>query len=125
MTNEEIAHVIEKLSYHISVIGQTIDYDKYPVEALVVCNDWSKEDLDKAHDIFERWDAILEKGGKINTGEFEQDFNRELRVSYQGLKSIILAFYKNAQWTNVCEAYVDSFGNSPAVEYHSIMRRQR
>lgn len=125
MTNDEIIAAIKKLRYQVSIIAQTIDHDKHPVEALVLNMDWESEDLTKAHDILERWDQRLEKGEDLSAGEFEQDFDRELGISYQGLKSIILAFYRNGQWTNVCEAYVDSFGKSPAVEYHSIMRRER
>ena len=125
MTNEEISEIIKKLRYHVTILGQTIDSDTHPVESLVMGKDWGEEELDKAHDIFERWDERLEKGGHIDSGEFESDFRNDLDVTYQGLKSIVLAFYKNSQWTNVCEAYVDSFGKSPAVEYHSIMRRER
>ena len=120
-----MADIIEKLVYHVSLLGETIDYEKYPVEALTLSMNWSRADLDRAHDIFERWDQRLENGGAMNTGEFESDFDRELGISYQRLKSIILAFHKNHQWTHVCEAYVDAFGTSPSVEYHSIMRRER
>lgn len=125
MTTEEMAEIIEKLVYHVSLLGETIDYEKYPVEALILSMKWDRADLNKAHDIFERWDHRLENGGEMKTGEFESDFNRELKISYQDLKSVILAFYKNHQWTNVCEAYVDAFGTSPSAEYHSIMRRER
>jgi hypothetical protein len=125
MTNEEMAEIITKLVYRLDIVGQTIDYEKYPVEALILSMNWSQADLDKAHDIFERWDQRLENGGAMSTGEFENDFNRELGISYQGLKSVILAFYRSHQWTNVCEAYVDTFGKTPSVEYHSIMRRER
>ncbi|WP_157081000.1 hypothetical protein [Novosphingobium naphthalenivorans] len=125
MTSEQISEAIKKLRYQVNILGQTIDYDRYPVESLIMSMDWGNEDLNKAHDIFERWDNKLESGETISSAQFENDFSSELGVSYQGLKSIILAFYKNGQWTNVCEAYVDSFGNTPAMEYHSIMRRAR
>ena len=125
MTMAEMAEIIEKLAYHVSLLGETIDYEKHPVEALILSMNWGRADIDKAHDIFEQWDKRLEQGGAMSTSKFESDFNRELGISYQGLKSIILAFYRNHQWTNVCEAYVDAFGTSPAVEYHSIMRRER
>ncbi|MGO8092797.1 DUF1878 family protein [Rhizobium leguminosarum] len=125
MTNDEIVKMIEKLSYHVSILGSIIDHEKHPVEALIVQMDWTKDDINTAHDIFERWDERLEKGEKMSSGQFEGDFNRELSIGYQELKSVILAFYQNYQWTNVCEAYVDSFGKHPAVEYHSIMRRER
>jgi len=125
MTMAEMAEIIEKLAYHVSLIGETIDYEKHPIEALILSMNWGREDIDKAHDIFERWDQRLENGGAMSTSEFESDFNRELGISYQGLKSVILAFYRNHQWTNVCEAYVDAFGTSPSIEYHSIARRER
>ena len=125
MANSDIKDMVEKLQYQVSLLGQTIDHNNHPVEALVISMDWGKDDLNKAHDIFERWDKRLEKGEGMNSSEFEHEFSDNLGVSYQGLKSIVLAFYRNGQWTNVCEAYVDSFGKTPALEYHSIMRRQR
>ena len=125
MNDEEMLEAIEKLRYQVSILGQTIDVDAYPVEGLILERDWGPSELDKAHDIFENWDNRLEAGEEMNTGEFEQEFAQSLGVSYQGLKGVIRAFYKNGQWTNVCEAYVDSFGGFPAVEYHSIMRRER
>ena len=125
MTEDEILEIIAKLRFQVSILGQTIDSDSHPIEALIMGKNWGNDELEKAHDIFERWDSRLEKGEEINTAQFEGDFSRELGVSYQGLKSIIRAFYKNDQWTNVCEAYVDSFGQSPSVEYLSIMRRER
>lgn len=125
MTMAEMAEIIEKLAYHVSLLGETIDYKNHPIEALILSKNWSRSDIDKAHDIFERWNQRLEKGEAMSTFEFESDFNRELGVSYQGLKPVILAFYRNDQWTNVCEAYVDAFGASPSIEYHSISRRER
>ena len=125
MTTEEMAAIINKLVYHVSLLADTIDYEKHPVEALILSMNWDQAQINKAHDIFERWDQRLENNGEMNTAEFESDFRCELNISYQGLKSVILAFYKNHQWTNVCEAYVDAFGATPSMEYHSIMRRER
>ncbi|SEN55092.1 hypothetical protein SAMN04488077_12026 [Roseovarius tolerans] len=125
MTEVEIIQAIEKLRYHVRILGESIDYDKHPVEALILGNDWGPKDLDQAHDIFEGWDKRLEKGEEMNSGSFEHAFKERLGVSYQGLKSIILAFYSNDQWTNVCEAYVDSFGKNPSVEFAMIARRER
>lgn len=125
MTNDEMVETIKKLIYHVSLIGETIDNENYPVESLILSMNWSRADITKAHDIFERWNKRLENGEKMSTAEFERDFDTELGVGYQSLKSIILAFYKNYQWTNVCEAYVDAFRGSPSIEYHSIMRRER
>lgn len=125
MTEAEIVEAIEKLRYHVKLLGESIDFDKHPVEALILGNDWGPDDISQAHDIFEDWDRRLEQGGKMDSGSFERDFDEKLGVSYQGLKLIVLAFYKNDQWTNVCEAYVDSFGKSPSVELKMIARRER
>lgn len=125
MTEAELVALVRKLQYQVQILGQTIDGERHPVEALILGKDWGEEDIDKAHDIFDKWDQKLERGEKMESGDFEMDFQRQLGVSYQGLKSIILSFYRNSQWTAVCEAYVDSFGKSPSVEYHAIMRRER
>ncbi|SCD25502.1 hypothetical protein [Brucella inopinata] len=125
MTNEEIVETLNKLTYHVSLLGETINYNQHPIEALILSKNWGREDINKAHDIFEKWDGLLENGGKMSTSAFERDFKVELGLSYQGLKSVVLAFYRNHQWTNVCEAYVDAFGSAPSMEFHSIMRRER
>lgn len=125
MNFEEITATFDKLRYQIRILGSAIDYDKNPIEALIIGNDWDEKDLNNVHDIFERWDRALEQGKKMNSVEFEADFDNELGIGYQGLKPIVNSLYKNGQWTEVCEAYVDSFGQHPAMEYHAIMRRER
>lgn len=125
MTQDEILEAIKKLRYQVSVLGQAIDSEKHPVESLIVEMDWSFEDLNRVHDIFEKWEKKIEDGEDMNTAKFEAEFLEQFQIDYQSLKSIVLAFYENGQWTNVCEAYVDAFGDRASVEYHSIMRRQR
>ncbi len=125
MNDDEIIELLAKLKYQVETLGQTIDHKTYPVEALILSKDWGPSELDKAHDIFERWDKNLGNGGKMEGGLFEHDFQEALNVNYQGLKSIVLAFYRNSQWTSVCEAYVDSFGKSPSVEFFEIANRRR
>ena len=125
MTNDEIIETLEKLKYQVRILGEAVDYTNFPIQSLIMSYDWGPGDIDKAHDIFERWEKHLEGGGNMDTGDFEADFNKEFSITYQGLKSIVLAFYENGQWTNVCEAYVDAFGKYPSMEYHSIARRKR
>jgi hypothetical protein len=120
-----ISNIIKKLQYQVSILGQTIDDKKYPLQSLIIEKDWSEEDVDIVDDIFDEWDKRLQKNENFSSGEFEKNFSDRLNVTYQGLKSIILAFYKNDQWINVCEAYVDSFGDSASAEYNSIRNRKR
>lgn len=125
MTDDDIRAILQKLQYQVRTLGQIVDYSKHPIEALIFEMDWTEGEIDKMHDIFERWDARIRKGEALESHAFEHDFSNELGVSYQRLKSIILAVYRNGQWTRVCEAYVDSFGASPSIEYHQIMQRER
>lgn len=125
MNEESLTLQIEKLKYHVRLLADTVNYEEYPVEALVLQKDWSYEDLNRAHDIFEKWEKKLDQDEPMNQYQFEADFDEALGVNYQGLKSIVRAFYRNGQWVTVCEAYVDSMGAAPPIEYHSIMRRER
>jgi len=125
MTDDELRETIKKLQYQVSVLGQTIDYERHPVEALIMSMDWGPGEIDKAHDIFERWEARIDAGEKLSKHQFENDFEMALGLSYQGLKSVVIAFWENGQWTSVCEAYVDSFDGMAPIEYHRIARRER
>ena len=125
MTNEEIGKILEKIKFQIASIGQAIDFDRYPVESLIISMDWGREELNLAHDVFEKWDVMLEAGEGMNSSAFEADFSESLGLNYQGLKSVVLSFYRNGQWTNVCEAYVDSFDGKASIEYREIVNRPR
>ncbi|WP_448150340.1 hypothetical protein [Labrys miyagiensis] len=124
MNHEDMEASIKKLQYQVRIIGSAIDYKQNPIESLILEMDWDETGIGKVHDIFEKWHKLISNGTNLTSGAFENDF-RSINVDYQALKSIILAFYRNGQWVDVCEAYVDSFGASPSIEYHSIMRRER
>jgi hypothetical protein len=125
MSDQETRDEIDKLKYHISVLTETIDYNSHPVELLILSMDWGRKELNAAHDIFEKWDKILRNKGEIDQSNFESDFEDRLGLSYQRVKSVVLAFWKNDQWTDVCEALVDSMGEYPSVEYLVIKNRQK
>lgn len=124
MKLEDMEAAINKLRYQVRILGEAIDYKTSPVESLILSMDWSKDDINRVHDIFERWDTRIRKGEKLESHKFESEFD-SVGIGYQALKSVILAFYRNGQWTDVCEAYVDSFGGTPSLEYHGIMKRER
>lgn len=103
---DELRKEIEKLKYQIQLVGNTIDSDFYPVESLILSFDWDNDDLNKAHDIFEKYDKKIEaKENNINWTEFETELEKQFCISYQEVKVIILAFYKNRQWSEVCYQY--------------------
>ncbi len=124
MDPNDIESAIQKLRYQVGILGAAVDYRTHPIESLIMQMDWGEGDIDRVHDIFEKWDKLISSGSPMESARFESDFS-SLGINYQTLKSVILAFYRNGQWTKVCESYVDSFGDAPSLEYHGIMRRER
>jgi len=115
-----IEQEIEKLKYQINILSSTVDSDKYPVESLILSLNWNDNDLNDAHDIFETYDKKLEnKEEDINWKEFEDKLRDRFNIGYQTVKLIIIAFYKNHQWVEVCYQYAKAF---TCVEFHSIIR---
>lgn len=123
MTTADLLNEIEKIKYQLRIIAQTVDYDAHPVEALILSMDWSEGDINRAHDIFEKYDKKMDDGEKVNWMQFESELENEFKIGYQTVKSIVLAFYRNHQWTNVCHAYAMSFEPNAPVEFHQITRR--
>jgi len=123
MNIEQLEEELLKLKYQVRTIANTIDYETHPVEALILEMDWQDGDINRAHDIFEKYDNKLEAGEEVNWHGFEMELRREFGIGYQTVKSIILAFYMNHQWTNVCHGYAMSFEPNTPVEFHRITRR--
>lgn len=118
----ELRKEIDKIKYHIRLLSESIDYDRHPVENLILSMDWNEDQVELAHDIFEEYDKKISSGEEINWHEFEMRLRNDFKIGYHTVKSIILAFYKNDQWTQVCHGYAMSFEPATPVEFHSITR---
>jgi len=55
----------------------------------------------------------------INWQTFEMELRETFNIGYQTVKTIILAFFDNGQWGDVCTAYAKKF---ECVEFHRITR---
>lgn len=117
---ESIVARLEKLEFHVKLLAESMNHTENPIASLVVDFDWSPQDLDCAHDIFEVFETKIHQNEKITWHDLEKEFQEKLNVSYQGLKSVILAFFRNGQWTEVCYAYASSFGENVSLELKSI-----
>lgn len=115
----DIENEIKKLKFHISLIGETLDYRNNPIPALIIEMDWGEADLNSAHDIFEKYDNMLEAKEEVNWRAFEMELREKFEIGYQTVKSIVLSFYRNHQWTEVCTLYARS---AECVEFHEITR---
>lgn len=114
----EISKEINKLKYQIQLLANAIDSERYPIEVLVIELDWDRDDLDAAHDIFEEYDKKIKKGEEVNWVKFELDIKNKFNIGYQTVKSIILAFYENHQWIDVCKGYAKQHD---VVEFKEII----
>jgi len=65
MNPKEIEDELKKVKFHIETLADTLDVDQHPVESLIITFDWSNEDLDTAHNIFEKYDDLLQNKKKI------------------------------------------------------------
>ena len=118
---DEIIKQIDKIKYHIKMIGDTINHLEYPIESLVIQLDWDDNDLSAANNIFEEYDKKLNSGEDINWTEFEITLRDRFGIGYQTVKSIILAFYRNDQWRDVCIGYAQEYDVS---EFHEILHHE-
>jgi hypothetical protein len=118
---DNIERELEKIKFHIRLIGETIDHRSYPIPFLVIEMDWDDKDLDTAHDIFEKYDNKLEREEKVNWQEFETELRKTFGIGNQIVKSIVLAFYRNHQWTRVCAGYAKAH---ECIEFHEIIRSE-
>ncbi|MDL0433988.1 hypothetical protein QPM17_22870 [Marinobacter sp. TBZ242] len=116
---EELQSQINKLKYQMGLVGESLDSREHPIATLVIAMDWDESDLDRAHDIFEKFEGIIESGEKPNWSEFEHDFLQQFSIGYQTLKMVVLAFHRNFQWTHVCEVYAKA---KECMEFHEITR---
>ena len=128
MTNEfelqQLKDQLEKMKFHINLIGETINYEKYPIPSLVIDLNWSSNDLNIAYNIFEDFEK------RINHGEtsllhidMQVEFEEKLNVNYQELKLVVLSFFYNNQFTEVCIEYAKSFGNSIPIEIKCLLEK--
>ena len=114
---EEIA----KIKFHINMLNTYQNYANNPIGSLVIEFDWSEKDLDKAHDIFEKYDKKISEG-ELNGDLYalmERDFKADLGLGYQEVKSVVLAFFRESRWVTVCVEFVKSYRYEP-IEFSEI-----
>ncbi|AIE71152.1 MULTISPECIES: hypothetical protein [Enterobacteriaceae] len=125
MNIEEMYKELEKLKYHVRILGDTIDYQAHPVESLILSMDWNEADINSAHDIFEKYDRKIENKEDIEWSEFEHELRNKFNIGYQTVKQIVISFFNNHQWTDVCYGYAMSFEPYTPVEFHQITRTNK
>ena len=111
---------LEKMKYHIRLLAETIDFENSPIPCLVIGMDWAEEDLTRAHDIFERYDDALRNGTSVSWQRFQSELCNAFNIDYQRVKTIVLTFFENDQWRDVCTQYAKAY---ECVEFWGILGR--
>lgn len=125
MELKQLEEKLDLLQYHVQILANCIDYDEHPVEKLILNMNWSAVEIDKAHDIFQKYDDLIEKKEDIVWSNFETELKNEFGIGYQTVKNIVISFYKNHQWVDVCYQYAKSFEPYAPVEFHQITRHYK
>lgn len=125
MDLKELENKFNLLQYHVQLLSNCIDSDEHPVESLILNMNWNEKQIDKAHDIFQKYDQLIDSKSEIVWSEFEHELRDEFEIGYQTVKQIVIAFYKNHQWTDVCYQYAMSFEPTTPIEFHQITRHNK
>lgn len=125
MNSIDLENKIDLLQYHIRLLANCIDSDEHPVESLILNMNWDEKQIDKAHDIFQKYEQLIDSKVKINWQNFENELKEEFDISYQTVKYIVLAFYRNNQWVEVCYEYAMSMEPTTPIEFHQITRHNK
>ena len=118
----ELERELKKVRFQLQEIGRFLGPQGAETVSLLIEKNWGEEELTAAHDIFEKYDTQLQDQEKLNWVQFEADFRNELNVSYQGLKSVVLTFFRTGYWEDICLAYAKEH---PVSEFSEILRQVR
>jgi hypothetical protein len=117
---EDLKREVEKLRFQMRMVADTLDFHDNPIAYLVIVLNWDDEDLKTANDIFEKYNQRLENEEEVPWKEMEFELKDAFSIGYQTVKTVILAFYHNGQWTNVCRW----FAEGQDVSEFKVIRRE-
>ena len=121
-----IESTITKLEFHIRLLAEALNTQEHPIPGLVIEFDWDERQLEKAHDVFEKYDEQLNNDGNSPLcNDLEKELKQEFQISYQSVKSIVNAFYNNGQWQNVCYWFAKGQPPCTSMEMEHILNHRR
>lgn len=72
--------------------------------------------------VFENYSVKISKGEKINWTGFEHELRNKLTIGYQIVKQIVLAFFRNNEYLEVCKGYA---AQHDVLEFKEINMKDR
>lgn len=67
--------------------------------------EWDDKTIDSIRSIFENYSLKIVNGEEISWTSFEMELRGKFNIGYQAVKSIVLAFYRNKEYIDVCRGY--------------------
>jgi len=119
MDHAEMEDTIRRLRYHVGLLSEALPTQGNELTKLIVSFNWDDEDLDDARAIFDEYQQKCEQGKQITENSIEHDFRKRFDMHYQRFKSVVLAFYANREFRDVCIQFAF---HQDVLEFHPIMR---
>ena len=66
------------------------------------------EDLEDANIIFAKYNSLLDSDIEVSWYQFEQEIRAKFNIGYQTMRNIVLEFYRDNQWTELCIKYTQA-----------------
>ena len=115
---------LEKIKYHIRLMNSRLlaiddkikrDFHSDSIASLVIEMDWSEDDLNRAHDIFERYQGVQFRELDY---QLEYALRGDFCIGAGSAKDIIVAFWRSGSWVDVCVEYAKA---NRCQEYNEIL----
>ena len=83
--------------------------------------DWGDKEENAIGEIFSKYSEKISNGEKISWAAFEHELRDTLTIGYQIVKQIVLSFYRNNEYLDVCKGYA---AQHDVIEFKEINKKQ-
>ena len=66
---------------------------------------WTEDTVNSIHSVFNDYSEKLTKGEEVSWNAFEHELRDRHTIGYQIVKQIVLEFYRNDEYLDVCRGY--------------------
>lgn len=82
---------------------------------------WNEETINAIRSIFDDYSLKIINEEKISWNAFEHELRDKFTIGYQIVKQIVLSFYRNHEYVDVCKGYA---AQHDVIEFKEINREQ-
>lgn len=82
---------------------------------------WNDSTEASIREIFEKYSAMISNGENISWVAFEHELRDKLTIGYQIVKQIVVSFFRNQEYLDVCRGYA---AQHDVLEFKEINKKQ-